>query len=75
MPRVKNVIINIKIPLIGLHNIRNSTAAAAVAFSVGIPIKIIKKGLEKFSGVQRRFTKVFSFQNVSFFDDYAHHPT
>jgi len=71
----ENFIKNIKIPLIGLHNIRNSTAAAAVAFSVGIPVKIIKKGLEKFSGVQRRFTKVFSFQNVSFFDDYAHHPT
>jgi UDP-N-acetylmuramate--alanine ligase len=71
----ENFIKNIKTPLIGLHNIRNSTAAAAVAFSVGIPIKIIKKGLEKFSGVQRRFTKVFSFQNVSFFDDYAHHPT
>jgi len=70
-----NFIKNIKIPLIGLHNIRNSTAAAAVAFSVGIPIKIIKKGLEKFSGVQRRFTKVFSFQNVPFIDDYAHHPT
>ena len=70
-----NLIKNIKIPLIGLHNIRNSTAAAAVAFSVGIPVKIIKKGLENFSGVQRRFTKVFSFQNVSFFDDYAHHPT
>ena len=31
--------------------------------------------MEKFSGVQRRFTKVFSFQNVPFFDDYAHHPT
>ncbi len=71
----ENFIKNIKIPLIGLHNIRNSTAAAAVAFSVGIPIKIIKKGLEKFSGVQRRFTKVFSFRNVPFFDDYAHHPT
>ena len=70
-----NYIKNIKIPLIGLHNIRNSTAAVAVAYSVGIPIKIIKKGLEKFSGVQRRFTKVFSFQNVQFFDDYAHHPT
>jgi len=71
----ENFIKNIKIPLIGLHNIRNSTAAAAVAFSVGIPIKIIKMGLEKFSGVQRRFTKVFSFRNVPFFDDYAHHPT
>ena len=71
----EKLIKNIRIPLIGLHNIRNSTAAAAVAFSVGIPIKIIKKGLEKFSGVQRRFTKVFTFQNVPFFDDYAHHPT
>ena len=76
LPGAKKIfIINIKIPLIGLHNIRNSTAAAAVAFSVGIPVSIIKKGLEKFSGVQRRFTKVFSFQNVPFFDDYAHHPT
>jgi UDP-N-acetylmuramate--alanine ligase len=73
--RKENFIKNIKIPLIGLHNIRNSTAAAAVAFSVGIPINIIKEGLEKFSGVQRRFTKIFSFQNVPFFDDYAHHPT
>tara|TARA_Y100001970_G_scaffold248318_1_gene317785 strand:+ start:10351 stop:11748 length:1398 start_codon:yes stop_codon:yes gene_type:complete len=76
LPSVKkNFIKNIKIPLIGLHNIRNSTAAAAVAFSIGIPTKIIKKGLEKFSGVQRRFTKVFSYNNVPFFDDYAHHPT
>ena len=71
----ENFIKNIKTPLIGLHNIRNSTAAVAVAFSVGIPTQIIKKGLEKFSGVQRRFTKVFSYNNVYFFDDYAHHPT
>ena len=71
----EKLIKNIKVPLIGLHNIRNSTVAAAVAFSIGIPVKIIKKGLEKFSGVQRRFTKIFSFQNVPFFDDYAHHPT
>tara|TARA_B100001540_G_scaffold311860_1_gene331989 strand:+ start:59 stop:1456 length:1398 start_codon:yes stop_codon:yes gene_type:complete len=76
VPGVKKFFIkNIKVPLIGLHNVRNSTAAVAVAFSVGIPIKIIKNGLEKFSGVQRRFTKIFSFQNVPFFDDYAHHPT
>ena len=71
----QKLIKNIKIPLMGLHNIRNSTAAAAVAFSIGIPTKIIKRGLEKFSGVQRRFTKIFSFQNIPFFDDYAHHPT
>ncbi len=71
----KNYIKNIKIPLMGLHNIRNSAAAVAVAHSVGIPTTIIKKGLEEFSGVQRRFTKIFTFEKVPFFDDYAHHPT
>jgi UDP-N-acetylmuramate--alanine ligase len=71
----KKYIKNIKIPIIGLHNIRNTTAAVAVAFSIGISNKLIKDGLKNFQGVQRRFTKLFSFQKVPFFDDYAHHPT
>ena len=66
---------NIKVPIIGLHNIRNATAAIAVATSIGISNNIIKKSLKKFQGVQRRFTKIFSFRDISFFDDYAHHPT
>ena len=44
-------------------------------FSIGISNKLIKNGLINFHGVQRRFTKIFSFQKVPFFDDYAHHPT
>ena len=28
----------------------------------------------RFKGVQRRFNKIFKFNNVSFYDDYAHHP-
>ena len=66
---------NIQIPILGLHNIRNATAAIAAASSVGISSKIIKKGLKDFEGVERRFTKLFSLQGVPFFDDYAHHPT
>ncbi len=66
---------NINIPLLGLHNIRNATAAAAVAFTIGISKKIIKKSLKEFEGVQRRFNKIFSYRGISFFDDYAHHPT
>ena len=66
---------NITIPIIGIHNIRNSTAAVAVATSIGIPNSVIKKSLKKFQGVQRRFTKIFTFQNIPFYDDYAHHPT
>ena len=71
----KQKIKKIKIPLIGLHNVRNSVAAAAIAITVGISIKNIKDGLFKFKGVQRRFNKIFTFNNVDFFDDYAHHPT
>ncbi len=65
----------IKIPIIGLHNIRNATASIAVSISLGIPIDKIKNGLKKFKGVQRRFNKIFDYRGTSFFDDYAHHPT
>jgi len=71
----KNKISNIKIPLLGLHNIRNATAAVAVATTIGISIKIIKQALNEFKGVQRRFNKIFTYREVDFFDDYAHHPT
>ena len=65
----------IKIPLLGIHNVRNAVAASAVAITVGISIKKIKAGLLNFKGVQRRFNKIFSYNNVDFYDDYAHHPT
>ena len=65
----------IKIPLLGIHNVRNAVAASAVAITVGISIKNIKEGLLNFKGVQRRFNKIFTYNNVDFYDDYAHHPT
>ena len=68
-------ITNIKVNLIGDHNISNATASIAVALNLGIEIKKIKKALRKFLGIQRRFTKVFSFGKREFYDDYAHHPT
>ncbi len=76
LPGKKNIVINkIKIPLLGTHNIRNSTAAAAVASTIGISGAIIKRGLKEFKGVQRRFNKIFTYRETSFYDDYAHHPT
>ena len=75
IPANKKIIKKIKIPLIGLHNIKNVTSAVAVAFSIGISEKIIKKGLIKFKGVQRRFSFLFKHNKTIFIDDYAHHPT
>ena len=66
---------NFKIPLLGIHNIRNAVGAIGVALTIGIPISKIKLGLINFKGVQRRFNKIFSYNNIEFYDDYAHHPT
>jgi UDP-N-acetylmuramate--alanine ligase len=70
-----NVISKIKIPLLGIHNILNSTAAVAVALTIGISKNVIKNGLKEFQGVQRRFNKIFTHKETNFYDDYAHHPT
>jgi UDP-N-acetylmuramate--alanine ligase len=76
LPGKKNIVINkIKIPLLGIHNILNSSAAVAVALTIGISQNVIKSGLKEFKGVQRRFNKIFTYRETSFYDDYAHHPT
>ncbi len=75
LPGRKKIINNIDIPLIGLHNVRNAASAAAVSFSIGITDEIIKLGLKKFKGVQRRFNYLFQINGSKFYDDYAHHPT
>jgi len=76
LPNKKRFIIKkLRVPLLGIHNIKNSVAAAAVSLTIGISISDIKKGLFNFRGVQRRFNKIFTFNNIDFYDDYAHHPT
>jgi len=73
--KLNSTIKNIKINLLGNHNISNSAASVAIALNLGIKINTIKDSLKKFRGIQRRFTKVFSLNGKDFYDDYAHHPT
>jgi UDP-N-acetylmuramate--alanine ligase len=68
---IRNIVVN----LIGDHNITNATASIAIALNLGVKVGKVKKALKKFLGIQRRFTKVFSFGKREFYDDYAHHPT
>ena len=49
--------------------------SVSCCFNIGISIKNIKDGLLNFKGVQRRFNKIFTYNNIDFYDDYAHHPT
>jgi UDP-N-acetylmuramate--alanine ligase len=76
IPNKKKISVNnIEIPLIGFHNISNAAATFALTSHIGISTSLIKKSLKDFQGVERRFNKVFDFNGVTFFDDYAHHPT
>lgn len=58
----------------GEHNVYNSLAAAAACTELGIPMDLIKKGLKRFTGTNRRFEKKGALSGVTIIDDYAHHP-
>ncbi len=65
---------NLELPMAGVHNVSNATAAIAVAHELGVGPEGIRKGISDFSGVRRRFTHTGSWNGVEIFDDYAHHP-
>ena len=60
---------------LGLHNVRNALAAAAVGLELDMDFEDIQSGLEQFEGVQRRFQVLGEYRGVLVIDDYAHHPT
>lgn len=64
--------ITLNIP--GKHNINNSLVAVAIAKELGVKFSVIKKALEAFSGVYRRFETKYN-DEILVVDDYAHHPT
>ncbi len=59
----------------GDHNVNNALAAVATGIELSIDFKLIKAGLERFSGVFRRFQRKAEEQGIMVIDDYAHHPT
>lgn len=64
-----------EMPLVGLYNVRNATAAIAVATEVGIDVERIADGLARFGGIKRRLEVVGVADGVTVYDDFAHHPT
>jgi UDP-N-acetylmuramate--alanine ligase len=64
--------ITLKIP--GKHNVLNSLVAVIIGKELGVDFSVIKKALESFSGVYRRFEVKYD-REIMVVDDYAHHPT
>jgi len=67
----KEIPINLK--LIGDFQVKNSLAAFTTMLLLGIPLKSIKKGLEKLKIIPGRFEKVPG-KNFNIIIDYAHTP-
>ena len=64
--------LTLKIP--GIHNVKNSLVAVSIAKELGVSFSTIKKALESFTGVYRRFEVKYN-KEIIVVDDYAHHPT
>jgi len=63
----------LKVP--GRHNVYNALGVIGIALVLGLEFPGIKKGLEAYRGVQRRFEQVGIVEGIRIIDDYAHHPT
>lgn len=61
--------IDIDLPLFGVHNVRNSLAAAAVALALNVPLSVVKTAFENFSNVGGRLKSVRGHNGALVLDD------
>ncbi|MFM7534705.1 MAG: UDP-N-acetylmuramate--L-alanine ligase [Acidimicrobiales bacterium] len=65
----------VRVPLRGVHNVRNATGVIALADVLGAPFAATVRALGRFGGVARRFDFRGTHDGITFVDDYAHIPT
>ncbi len=68
-------LVDVELPLRGVHNVVNATGAAAMALEIGVEPAVIARSLAKFGGVARRFDIRGVDAGGTFVDDYAHLPS
>ena len=62
-------------PLMGAHNAANALSAIAAAAHIGIEPELAIMALSRFRNVKRRMEVRGTINNVTVYDDFAHHPT
>ena len=65
----------IKWSLIGEHNVRNALGVIAVATGIGLDANTIISALASFKNVKRRLEIKGIVEDITIYDDFAHHPT
>lgn len=68
--QIPDLVLNIP----GLVNVENAVAALAAALECGASPELLRAGISQYRGVQRRFDIRFQTEQMTFMDDYAHHP-
>ena len=63
------------LPMAGLHNLSNATAALAACRMEGVPFETLVKGLAQLQAPGRRFDLRGTWEGRHIVDDYAHHPS
>ncbi len=69
-----NFIDSLTIPVPGLHNLSNITAAVAASRMVGVSFQEIKKNIKSLELPKKRFEFRGELNQRIIYDDYAHHP-
>jgi UDP-N-acetylmuramate--alanine ligase len=64
----------VKFGIPGIHNAENALACIALLTEMGMDEQTIRKGIESFAGVKRRFEYCLKTEKLVYIDDYAHHP-
>ena len=59
----------------GLHNVCNAMAATVAACEIGVSLQQACQALSEFIGIKRRMEPIYSDQQLTIYDDFAHHPT
>jgi UDP-N-acetylmuramate: L-alanyl-gamma-D-glutamyl-meso-diaminopimelate ligase len=59
----------------GLHNRMNALAAMAAAQHAGVPVELSCEALKEFKGIKRRLEVKGVVNEITVYDDFAHHPT
>lgn len=70
----QQVLSDVFLPMMGIHNVQNALAAIAVGYKLKLTEGQMKKALAAFEGVKRRFTRTGVAGGVTVIDDYGHHP-
>ncbi len=65
--------LDLKIP--GKFNLLNAQAAFQVGLALGIDPAVIRKALNNFTGIERRFELIGEYKGGQIYSDFAHHPT